>query len=177
MKLYRFSPITSQAQLDEAITYVAVTATRLYFAQTGDVEDELIDSLTLFAHFPDEYEQLQRLALQRGALHGENNGPRVKLHQPLKIAVAHLERNGRPETRYTTVRFLRIRHPDPYRMQVGCCDLKADFYSQDFVYALTRNDHSISPRLIKRPTYDMLELFDPGLDVLAYVVQPHEQRS
>lgn len=170
MQLYRFSPIQDQAQLIEAVNYVAKEATKLYFRSTGNVYDELIKSLTIFTHYPDEYEKLTELAHQLGDPHNENNGPRVKLKNPIKVMNGQFEQNGELKSYHTSIQYLRIRKPDPYRMQVGCCDLEADFDGMDFSYVILSPNEDKSPRLITRPEYDMLEFFDPSIDVLAYVI-------
>jgi len=171
VKLYRFSPIDTQEALLEAVEYVAKQATKLYFRTVGEAEPELINSLTIFSHYDDEYKSLSQMISKLGDPHNQNNGPRVKLHNPIKIMNATFEQNGKQTSVDTTIQYLRIRQPDPYRMQVGCCDLEADFNNPDFVNVITEPDDQKSPRLIKRPDYTMLEFFDPDIDVLAYIVR------
>ncbi|HTE21744.1 MAG TPA: hypothetical protein VK674_01740 [Candidatus Limnocylindria bacterium] len=170
MKLYRFSPIDDQKTLLEAVDYVAKQATKLYFRTVGEVEPELINSLTIFSHYDEEFKSLRQMISKLGDPYNQNNGPRVKLHKPIHVTNAAFEQNGQQKSVETTIKYLRIRRPDPYRMQVGCCDLRADFASPDFVNAVLSPDEEKSPRLIKRSEYEMLEFFDPEVDVLAYVV-------
>jgi hypothetical protein len=153
MNLYRFSPIQNKEKLLEAVTYVAM--------QTSSLCQKVIDqvfpifSLTIFAHYPDEYEMLTKLLHEMGEPFNENNGPRVLLREPIKVG-EH------------TITHLRIRHPDPYRMQVGCNDFNVPDYT-DFKekYLISHPDHL---RLIERKEYEMIEFFHPDFDVLAYVV-------
>ncbi len=63
---------------------------------------------------------------------------------------------------------LRIRKPDPYRMQVGCNDFKVPDYHDFKRKYLDKNQSNL--RLIERPEYEMVEFYDPDYDVLAYVV-------
>jgi hypothetical protein len=56
MKLYRFSPIHSGAELKDAIRYVAEQEVRLVNKIIG--RDLIISYLTIFAHYEDEYERL-----------------------------------------------------------------------------------------------------------------------
>ena len=67
-----------------------------------------------------------------------------------------------------TIRYVRIRKPDPYRMQVGCCDLEMDDYFQFKKTYLEPNEEQL--RVIERPRYEMIEFHDPDFDIFAYVV-------
>lgn len=64
MRIYRFSPIRSKRGLLEAIAYVARQDTRLCKAMVG--ASLPIKSLTIFAHYPEEYRRLVRVALAMG---------------------------------------------------------------------------------------------------------------
>jgi hypothetical protein len=152
MKLYRFSPMQSKDEFLEAIRYAAV--------QTTALAEKCIDipltteSLTIFTHYPDEFERLSKFVEEMGEPYNEHNGPRVKLKEPITVGT-------------NVIKFVRVRNPDPYRMQVGCVDYLITDY-QDFknrFLATTTALHSI-----KRPEYEMIEFADPDFDVLAYVV-------
>src|SRR5581483_11001592 len=108
-KLYRFSPINSKKELIETVDYIASKATELCQKVIG--REYPISSLTVFAHYPDEYKRLTEILFKLGELDHENNGPFVKLQQPIKIVNNQLK-------------LLRVRQPDPYRMQVGCNDFE-----------------------------------------------------
>ena len=170
MKLYRFSPIENTETLAETVEYVAKHATQLYFRSTGLMKDDLVTSLTIFAHYPEEFEALKSMASTVGSLYNENNGPRYKLHQPIEVNLGILEINGEDKSFRTAIQLLRIRQPDPYRMQVGCADLDVDFQYKGSKDAASSLDKDRSPRLITRKDFYMLEFFDPNIDVLAYVL-------
>jgi len=149
MKLYRFSPVETESGLHEAIKYLTEQETLLATNATG--KSLPITYLTIFAHYDDEYEQLVRLVENWGQIHDANNGIKVSLREPLQ----------------ENIPVLRIRKPDPYRMQVGCCDFGVENYE---VFKATNLGQNKNLRLIARPEYEMVEFFDPDLDVLAYVV-------
>lgn len=153
MQLYRFSPIKNEKQLREAVIYIADKTSELSRKVIG--KSLPISSLTIFAHYSDEFEKLSEIVKTLGNFFNDNNGPRVALHEPIKVGA-------------NTITHLRIRKPDPYRMHVGC----NDFYIPD--YETFKNENLLkyqnNLRLIKRESYDMLEFFHPDFDVLAYVV-------
>lgn len=153
MQLYRFSPIKDEKQLREAVIYVANKTSELARKIIG--KPLSISSLTIFAHYPDEFEKLSGVAKTIGNFFNEHNGPRIALHKPIKVGediIAHL----------------RIRKPDPYRMQVGCDDFDIPDYETFKNENLLKYPNNL--RLIKREDYEMVEFFHPDFDVLAYVV-------
>jgi hypothetical protein len=153
MNLYHFSPIQSKEKLLEAVSYVATQTSLLSQKVLGHVFP--MSSLTIFSHYLDEYEKLEKFLQELGDPFNKNNGPRVLLHKPITVE-EHM------------ITHLRIRHPDPYRMQVGCNDFDVPIYT-DFknTYLASHPDHL---RLIERKEYEMIEYFHPDFDVLAYVV-------
>jgi len=153
MKLYRFSPIQSKEQLLKVITYVAKRSSKLCKKIIGRVLP--IESLTIFAHYPDEYEHLTKIALELGTRLKEHNGLYVTLNEPIKVG-KHI------------ITQLRIRQPDPYRMHVGCNDFELKDYEAFKREYLDKFPDNL--RLIKRPEFEMIEFFDPDFDTLAYVV-------
>jgi len=150
-KLYQFSPINSKEELLNAVTYVAEKTTELCKKITG--EEYPISSLTVFTHYLDEFEKLKTILFEQGELDHENNGPFVRLKEGIALP-------------YNELKLLRVRQPDPYRMQVGCCDFKVSDY-QEFKNKYM-NKYSYNFRLIERENYEMIELYDPNFDVLAY---------
>ena len=151
--IYRFSPIESKEELLDAVQYVASKASELSKRVTG-IEYQIV-TLTVFAHYPEEYEKLREISLELGEFDHENNGVFVKLHEPINLSSGKLE-------------LLRIRKPDPYRMQVGCCDFEVGDYERFKRAYLQKNSQSL--RLIERPEYEMIEFFSPDYDILAYVL-------
>lgn len=153
MQLYRFSPIKDEKQLREAVVYIAEKTSELARKIIGKTLP--ISSLTIFTHYPGEFEKLSEIAKTIGGFFNENNGPRVALHEPIKAGE-------------NTIIHLRIRKPDPYRIQVGCNDFDVPDYETFRNENLSK--YSDNLRLIKRADYEMIEFFHPDFDVLAYVV-------
>lgn len=151
-KPYRFSPIQSKDQLIEAVRYVATETSKLAEKITGKVFP--IVYLTIFSHSQSEYETLIKILATMGTPYSANNGLRADLSTPITAGKSSITK-------------LRIRKPDPERPQVGCDDFEVDYESFKDQYLAA---HPESLRLIKRPEYEMIEFFDPGFDVLAYVV-------
>jgi hypothetical protein len=170
MQLYRFSPIEDEEHLVDAVVYIARQATKLRFRVVGEASDGLIESLTVFSHFPREFETLKGIVSNLGEPYNDNNGPRIMLHQPILVECGSVEVNGKIILIHSSVKLLRIRQPDPYRTQVGCCDFTDDFSTYTSLISDRPSSSFKSPRLINRSDYDMIEFFDPEIDVLAYVL-------
>lgn len=149
---YRFSPITTAAELTEAVGYVANATQEL--SQTVLGEAYPISFLTIFSHYESECECLVELLGELGERSEANNGVKCVPRETI---------DGVPES----VQALRIRQPDPYRTQVGCCDLVVDEYAAFKKRYLGSTQYV---RCIERPEYEMLEVFHPDFDVFAYVV-------
>lgn len=171
MKLYRFSPIKDQETLLEAVDYVASKATRLMFKLDGEVR--VINYLTIFSHYADEYHTLRDIMQGLGEGESANNGERFTLKSPIKVHAMNLDVNYEIQKVYQTIKDVRIRLPDPYRMQVGCCDV--DTSEVDFWYHDDYGGINANSRVIDRPDIRMIEYFHPDYDVLVYSVQPQRQ--
>lgn len=154
MQLYRFSPIQTETELKEAIGYLIKQEAELAAKAVGNSLP--ITYLTIFSHYADEYDRLVSLVQTWGEVSKANNGVKALLRQP----ITEQDQN---------INELRIRKPDPYRMQVGCCDFGIEYYCAFKESHLTNNPNL---RLIERPDYEMIEFFDPDFDVLAYIVSP-----
>ncbi len=113
-----------------------------------------IRSLTVFSHSQEEFEFLIKILEKLGKPYNYNNGPRVALYEPIEVGESHITH-------------LRIRKPDPERLQVGCNDFETDYesFKKDYL-----PNHPENLRLIKRPEYEMIGFYDSSFDVLAYVV-------
>lgn len=151
--LYRFSPIADKKGLLEAIDWIVVRTIKLGELATNKPYN--ISSLTIFSHYTEEFEQLKNILLEMGTEVAENNGPFVRLTEPHKIE-------------HNNIDTIRIRKPDPYRMQVGCVDFRVENYEEFKSEYLIDGVENL--RLIQRADYEMIEFFDPDFDVLAYVV-------
>jgi hypothetical protein len=153
MKLYRFSPMQSKQELIEALEYVVTQTSEL--CRNIITASLPVTSVTIFAHYPNEYERLINILRELGTPQSEVNGFKVVLREPLTV-------------RDNVITHFRIRPPDPYRMQVGCNDFDVkDFtaFRKEYAEAYPHN-----LRLIQRQDYEMIEFFDPDYDVLAYVL-------
>lgn len=153
MNTFRFSPIENREKLIEAVSYIATETSKLCEKIIGNTLP--IKSLTVFSHYPDEYEKLIKILFEVGDLVNENNGPRIALYKPI-------EANGHKITH------LRIRIPDTKRPQVGCNDFEIENYEAFKSKYLPENPNNL--RCIVRPEYEMIEFFDSNYDVLAYVI-------
>lgn len=162
MKLYRFSPIQSEKELYKTIKHIHFECHKLckqtfgkYFQNAGNVG--------VFCHYDDEYTKLKKI--QEKIIKPSDN-PNQKyslLHKPIVIKA----QGDVPETRYT---HLYIRKPDPYRHHVG----DIDFYLEPEKYkelkrSILTGIKIRGARVFERPDLDMVELYDPDSDVLAYV--------
>jgi hypothetical protein len=150
--LYHFSPISSKKELFDAVDYVIEQS--LLLSQKVINQELPIDYLTVFAHYEAEYDKLVEIVKELGELSEANNGIKVALNEKIT-------------NRGQNIGHLRIRQPDPYRAQVGCCDFSVQNY-KDFKQTHLSGNKNL--RLIQRPNYEMIEFFDPDFDVLAYIV-------
>lgn len=153
MSSYRFSPIESKDKLVEAVIYTATTSSQMCSDIIGSTLP--IHTLTIFSHFDTEFDFLRKTLLDIGSFFNENNGPRVKLYDPIKIGG-------------NVITHLRIRHPDSERPQVGCNDFDVENYEEFRRKYLLKHQKNLVP--IQRPDYEMIEFKDPKYDVLAYVI-------
>lgn len=162
MKLYRFSPIADTAHLLEAIEYVHAACVQLCL-QTFREHLPNAGNIGVFCHYDDEYEQLTRIREQLTESSDNVDQKYYRLYEPIVISA----RNDVPQTTYT---HLYIRKPDPYRHHVG--DL--DFYVEPGRYATLKQSlrdgaAMKGARLFDRTDLDMIELYNPDIDALAYV--------
>lgn len=162
MKLYRFSPITSKSTLFEAIKHIHVSSYTLcynsfwkYLKNAGNIG--------IFCHYDEEYNTLK--SIQTELVYPSDN-PNQKYYT-LKTPITIPEENNIPEATYT---HLYIRKPDPYRHHVG--DL--DFFLEESFYRKVKQDLlggkiTSWARVFERKDLDMIELYNPDIDVLAYM--------
>jgi len=162
MKLYRYSPVTSESVLREAIDYLHMESMKLckrslwrYLPNAWNV--------WFFCHFPEEYQHLTTL---RESL-TESSENMYQKYFKLQCPYVFNAKWGMPETTYS---YLYIRKPDPYRFHVG----DIDFYLPDDEYKILKQDlidngERPGMRAFPREDLDMIELYDRDSDVLAYV--------
>lgn len=162
MKFYRFSPIKSEAELREAIEYIHHACYKLCFQSFGRYLSNA-GNMGVFCHYDSEYELLTKLRKELTEPSHNVNQKYYRLHQTIVIPAE----GDVPETTYT---YLYIRKPDPYRHHVGDVDffLESEHYTQ-LKQSLLNGMEMKGARVFPRPDLDMIELYDPDSDVLAYV--------
>lgn len=162
MKLYRFSPVTIEEELREAITHIHRECHKLC-QQAFGYHLPVAGNVGIFAHYEDEYRNL--VSIQEEITSKENpfNDKYFRLLRPIHIE----EKDGIPAAEYT---HLYIRKPDPYRHHVG----DIDFYMEEGAYKTLRGEmlggkQLDCARIYPGDTHNMIELFHPDSDVLGYV--------
>jgi len=162
MKFYSFSPIKNEEELLKAIEHIHFSCYKLckqsfdkYFLNAGNIG--------IFCHYDDEYKFLTDIRKKLTESSDNFNQKYFKLHKPITIP----SRGDVPETTYT---YLYIRRPDPYRHHAG----DVDFYLEPLKYEELKNSllngKIISGvRVFERPDLDMVELYNPDIDALAYI--------
>ena len=161
-KLYRFSPIKSKDELLEAIRHIHFESYNLCKESFGYYLPNA-GNMGVFCHYDEEYSFLINLRKQLTEVSDNINQKYFRLHEPIVIPA----RGDVPETTYT---YLYIRKPDPYRHHVG----DVDFYLEQEKYnelkqSILKGKRVKGARVFDRPDLDMIELYDPDIDVLAYV--------
>ena len=164
MQLYRFSPIENQDQLLQAIKYTHFACHQLcrqilnkYLPNSGNIG--------IFCHYDQEYELLTKIREELTDSTNSFNQKYFRLREPIIIPAE----GDVPETTYT---HLYIRRSDPYRYQVG----DVDFFLEPAEYLKLKNS-LLTGLVIKgarplddvNPNHDLIELYDPDIDALAYV--------
>lgn len=162
MRLYRFSPITSRAQLLEAIRHIHLSCYTLCKQSLGKYLPNA-GNMGVFCHYDEEYAFLTRLREELTDASDNANQKYYRLHEPITIPAE----GDVPETTYT---YLYIRKPDPYRHHAG----DVDFFLEQEEYArlkqsLLGGTAIRGARVFERPDLDMVELHDPDVDALAYI--------
>lgn len=165
MKLYRFSPIKTKAELFKAIKHVLVQCHKLCKQSFGGYLENA-GNMGIFCHYDDEYEFLTNLRQQLTEPSANPDQKYFELIEPITFTAKEIELDI-PKTTYT---HLYIRRPDPYRAQVG----DVDFYLPEAEYVELKQElfagkEMVGTRVFDRPDLDMIELYDPDVDALAYV--------
>ncbi len=162
MKLYRLSPIKNEEQLQEAIRYIHTSCHKLCKLSLGKYL-RIAGNIGIFCHYDDEYAFLTKLREKLTDPSDNIYQKYFRLRKPIVIPAY----DDVPETAYI---YLYIRKPDPYRYQVG----DIDFYLEPEKYAelkksLSGGQHIRGARVFERSDPDMIELYNPDMDILAYV--------
>ena len=162
VKPYRYSPIQDHDELLEAIKHIHLACYGLC-KQSFDKYLPNAGNVGVFCHYADEYEQLVEV---RKKLTKPSDNPEQKyfeLYEPIVIPA----QEDVPETTYT---HLYVREPDPYRHHVGDIDFYLEQPEYDKLKQSLKDGEQIKgARLFPRNDLDMVELYDPDVDVLGYV--------
>ena len=162
MKLYRFSPIKNKDELLQAIRHIHFECCGLckqafsrYLKNAGN--------MGIFCHYNEEYDTLIKLRKEMTEASDNIGQKYFRLYEPIIIPA----QGDVPETTYT---YLYIRKPDPYRHHVGDIDfyLEPDKYAE-LKQSLKEGNEVQGMRIMDRADLDMIELYDPDVDALAYV--------
>ena len=162
MKLYRFSPVTTHTTLLEAVQHIHTECFKLCKASLGEYLP-VAGNLGFFCHYDEEYETLTTLRKELTEESDNVNQKYFRLHQPIVIPT----QGDIPETTYT---HLYVRKPDIYRAQVG----DVDFVMEPERYQTTKAELEAGKmipgaRIFPRADLDMIELYNPDVDVLGYI--------
>lgn len=162
MQLYRFSPIGSESELVDAVKYLHQATHKLCKEVTGEYLP-VRRNIGIFCH---DYDEFTRLAELRKKLTYPDPNYKGK-YFPLKQPFVCVEKDGVPAARYE---YLYIRQVDPYRSQVGDVDfvMPSDRF-EAFKSQLAVGDFRAGARVFERPEENMIELWLPHYDVVAYI--------
>ncbi len=163
MKLYRFSPVTTQEGLREALRHIHVECFKLCKASLGEYLP-VAGNIGFFCHYDEEYKVLTELRKQLTDESDSILGKYFRLHEPIVFPAE----GDIPETTYT---HLYIRQPDMYRGQVGDIDfvMPAERYNKA-KSELQSGEIIPGARIYPRGDLDMIELYNPDVDALGYVI-------
>lgn len=161
MKPYTFSPIENKEELFEAIHYTHLKCFELCKKNFGRYLPAA-GNIGIFCHYDDEYAFLTKLREELTDKSDNWNQKYYRLHAPIEISA----QGEVPGAVYT---YLYIRKPDQHS-EVG----DADFVLNDKEYyelknALQQGAKMQGVKILDRPDLDLIQLFDPQSDVLAFI--------
>lgn len=148
-KIYRFSPINNDREMDEVFEYVATNLEKLSEKIFGEILP--ITTLKVFAHYPDEYTYMNKSIL--------NKGKKASISSDTSLYVETNQKFNK-----YNIKYLGIRIVDPYRMQVGCGDYEIENFEEFKRKWLGKSD------FIRSFREDMIEIWHPDFDVFGYIV-------
>jgi hypothetical protein len=162
MKLYRFSPINSKEELKKAINHIHQKAYKLCKISFWEYLENSWN-MWIFCHYDEEFTFLKKIREELTLPSNNLNQKYFELYNPIIIP----KKGNIPETIYT---HLYIRKPDPYRHHVWDIDfyLSPEKYEDIKKYLLEWNEIK-NARVFDRQDLDMIELYNPDIDVLAYL--------
>ena len=114
-KLYRFSPIKDVETVDKVFQYLTLELEKLSLKIFK--EKFPIDTLKIFAHYPEEYDFLYSLISKMGTKSDYSSDTSFYVNVDKKI-------------KGYQIKLLGLRIVDPYRMQVGCGDYEVGNFQE-----------------------------------------------
>ena len=159
---FRFSPVSDPDKLLAALEYIHLQSHRLCSENLGYLLP-VAGNIGFFCHFDDEFEKLTTLRKELTDLQDNWNQKYYRLYKPIVFAA----KDGIPETTYT---YLYVRKPDADTPHVGDVDfyLKPDEYAE-LKKAVMVGKFKKGVKMFERPDLDMVRLYDPNIDVSAFV--------
>lgn len=120
-------------------------------------------NMGFFCHFDDEFEYLTNIRKKLTSVNDNWNQKYFKLHKPIIFP----SKNNIPEAVYT---YLYVRKPEADTPNVG----DVDFYLEPEKYnelkkSVLSGTYQNGVKLFERPDLDMVRLYDPNVDVSAFV--------
>ena len=148
-KLYRFSPIKDEKELEQVLDYLTTELEKL---SRKLFDHKLpITTLKIFSHYQDEYEYLHNLVIKMG--------PKASFSSETSTYV-QVSKN----IRGYDISYLGIRIVDPYRLHVGCGDYEIDNFDE------FKKKYAGKTPCVRDFSDDMIEIWHPEYDVLGYVI-------
>lgn len=147
--LYRFSPLTNESEISAVWEYLVVELEKL--SQTLLHEKLPINTLKIFAHYPEEYDFLYKYISELG--------PAAPFNSDTSYYATVEQQIGGYDIKY-----LGVRGVDPYRLHVGCGDYEITNFEEVAEESAGKSDY------IRRFREDMVEIWHPDYDVLGYIV-------
>lgn len=147
----------TKEELEKIVNYI-VDQGLLAIRENTDEKDLIVDYMGIFAKNDDEFTDMDNLVKTLGVLGDKtatSTGNTYLLNEPINTKAGFLK-------------VLKIRKPDPTRLQRGAPDFRVNDY-QSFKEKYLPSGHNFS--LIAREVYEMIEL--KGIDVLVYFPSKH----
>jgi hypothetical protein len=119
-------------------------------------------TLAIFTHYPEEFQMLTEYLQKMCYPDNPFNGKYFKLIDPIIIP-------STPEVPGATYTHLYIRRADPYRSQVGDIDFYLPKQQFEELKANLLKETRPNIRIFPGNNLDMIELYNPDIDVLAYI--------
>jgi hypothetical protein len=157
-EVHPFSPIVSEARLQEAIAYV--TAQSLALARMVLGHELPVDTVCLFTHSAEEYAFVEAAVHARGPESKLSHGPTTYVDTDFMVG----------EQR---IRIFGVRQPDSTRPQVGYGDYPVPHYA---ALREKERDNQFVQEIISGRGKPLLMLRHPEFDVLGFAVDAEEHQ-